>query len=54
MPETLIQYCTTPHCDVAIRVPFGQQESVPVCKWCLNNTNYYAVQRAKLARVRTA
>ena len=36
----LIQYCTTPGCRVTIRIQAGQQEPVPVCKWCLAGTAY--------------
>ena len=48
----LIQHCLTQGCDAAIRVRTGQQDAVPVCKWCMNNTNYYAMTRQKLQKVR--
>jgi hypothetical protein len=30
----LIQHCSQPHCQTAIRVRGGQQQVDPVCKWC--------------------
>jgi hypothetical protein len=30
----VIQHCTRAGCSSAIRVPAGQQESLPACKWC--------------------
>ena len=36
----VIQHCSTKGCNVAIRMRAGQQEAVPVCRWCLNNTAY--------------
>lgn len=48
----VIQHCTTKGCDVAIRSYVGIQEAVPVCKWCLNNKNYYAIKRGELERLR--
>lgn len=40
----IIQHCATPGCDVAIRARAGQQEAIPVCQWCMNNTAYNATQ----------
>jgi len=54
MSSYIIQHCTTPHCDVAIRVSMGQQDQVPVCKWCLNNTAMYAVERQRQDAARRA
>lgn len=33
-PLWLIQYCSIPSCETAIRVPIEQPLSRPVCKWC--------------------
>ena len=52
MSSYIIQHCCTTivreiagkeetfRCKNAIRVPAGQQESVPVCKWCLEGRAY--------------
>jgi hypothetical protein len=45
--EWLIQHCATPGCEVAIRVLLGQQDEIPICKWCLAGTAYYATTRQK-------
>ena len=55
MSEWIIQSCTTQGCQVAIRVRAGQQEAVPICKWCLGNTAYindYQDYPRKLASLR--
>jgi len=41
--QWIIQHCATPGCDVAIRERMGQQQAVPICRWCLNNTAYNVV-----------
>jgi hypothetical protein len=53
MSDWIVQHCCTKvirmigekeetfRCQTAIRVPIGQQESVPVCKWCLAGTAYH-------------
>jgi len=33
-PKWLIQYCTMPTCETAIRVPIAMPLTKPICKWC--------------------
>ena len=33
-PKWIVQYCTVPGCDVAIRVPIESPLMQPICKWC--------------------
>ncbi len=36
----IIQRCTTPSCEGAIRVLAGNQSPHPVCKWCRANDEH--------------
>lgn len=36
----LIQYCTTPGCEVAIRTKIEEPLVHPICKWCQSGTAY--------------
>jgi len=40
----LIQYCQTPGCIVAIRVPSDRPLAYPKCKWCDKGTAYHTMK----------